>query len=116
MSVSETPRFISVNEEQNGFSVFFMCHWLGRSAPLKGTSAARLSGGPGPSPWHDGGFYLCFSPGKHRETYLCLKEPFFQVYQRRLALSAGVQVKLQMDVFTPGKMERKERENVSGCV
>lgn len=47
---------------------------------------------------------------------LCLKEPFFQGYQRRLAVSAGVQVKLQMDVFTPGKMERKERENVSGYV
>lgn len=41
---------------------------------------------------------------------LVFKEPFFQGYQRRLALSAGVQVKLQMDVFTPGKMERKERE------
>ncbi len=38
------------------------------------------------------------------------KRAFFEVYQRRLALSAGVQVKLQMDVFTLGKMERKERK------
>lgn len=115
MSVSETPRFISVNEEQSGFSVFYVV-LAGTECSAQGYICARLSRGPGPSPWHNGGFYLCFSTGKHRETYLCLKDPFFEVYQRRLALSAGVQVRLQMDVFTPGKMERKERENVSGYV
>lgn len=61
-----------------------------------------------------GGFYLRFSPAETEK--LVFKRAFFQGYQHRLALSAGVQVKLQMDVFTPGKMERKERENVSGYV
>lgn len=93
----------------------FLCFmWCSSGTECSALGYISPRGSPGARGHRRGttGAFIYVSLLENTESYLCLKEPFSEVYQHRLALSAGVRVNFKWMCLRSEKWKGK-REKMS---